>query len=154
MFSFFDVVLLLLVASCLIGLGFFLGRRSAAQSRFAFPMETMAQQRMYDRDGLPPAFPQQGMYGAGYGMGYPMQQGMNPLAAGGLGAIGGGLLGYQLGQTMATQEPPASDAQFTNMQESSQDSAAQMNNDNFGNSLSYDSMNMDVGGGLGDIETW
>jgi hypothetical protein len=33
-----------------------------------------------------------------YGYGYPQQTGMSPWAAGGLGAIGGGLLGYQLGQ--------------------------------------------------------
>src|SRR6266568_7170613 len=29
---------------------------------------------------------------------YPQQTGMSPWAAGGLGAVGGGLLGYQLGQ--------------------------------------------------------
>ncbi len=144
MFSFLDVVLLLLVASSLIGLGFFLGRRSIVQSRFALPMENMAQQRMYDRDGPPLAFTQQGMYGAGYGAGYPMQQGMNPLAAGGLGAIGGGLLGYQLGQTMAAQEPSAPDTQFTDIQGNSQDNAVHLNSDIVGNDLSYDGADMDI----------
>ncbi len=45
-----------------------------------------------------------------YGPGYPEQSGMSPLAAGGLGALGGGLLGYHLGhmageQTSETASP-------------------------------------------------
>lgn len=44
-------------------------------------------------------------YGPSYGPGYPQQgQGMNPLAAGGLGAVGGGLLGYELGRQQGERE--------------------------------------------------
>ncbi|HTK07779.1 MAG TPA: hypothetical protein VL485_11465 [Ktedonobacteraceae bacterium] len=41
----------------------------------------------------------------GYGPGYPQQgQGMNPLAAGGLGAAAGGLLGYELGKNAGERD--------------------------------------------------
>lgn len=49
------------------------------------------QQRGYPNQG----YPQQG---------YPQQGGMNPLVAGGLGALGGGLLGYQVGQAFNPDE--------------------------------------------------
>ncbi len=37
--------------------------------------------------------------------GYPQQGGMNPWMAGGLGALGGGFLGYELGRRAGEQEP-------------------------------------------------
>ena len=42
-----------------------------------------------------------------YGPGYPQQSGMSPWAAGGLGAVGGGLLGYELGRMAGEHEPQA-----------------------------------------------
>jgi hypothetical protein len=42
-------------------------------------------------------------YGPGYSN-YPQNQGMNPLAAGGLGAAAGGLLGYELGKEQGERE--------------------------------------------------
>ena len=39
-----------------------------------------------------------------YSPGYPPQPGMGPWAAGGLGALGGGLLGYHLGQMAGEQQ--------------------------------------------------
>jgi hypothetical protein len=42
-----------------------------------------------------------------YGPGYVPQSGMSPLAAGGLGALGGGLLGYELGQMVGEHEQQA-----------------------------------------------
>jgi hypothetical protein len=42
-----------------------------------------------------------------YGPGYAPQSGMSPLAAGGLGALGGGLLGYELGQMVGEHEQQA-----------------------------------------------
>lgn len=46
-----------------------------------------------------------------YGPGYPPQSEMSPLAAGGLGALGGGLLGYQLGQMAGGQSQQASEGE-------------------------------------------
>jgi hypothetical protein len=47
----------------------------------------------------------QGGYPPNYGPGYPQQgQGMNPWAAGGLGAAAGGLLGYELGKDAGENE--------------------------------------------------
>jgi hypothetical protein len=46
-----------------------------------------------------------------YGPGYPPQSGMGPWAAGGLGALGGGLLGYHLGQMAGEQSQQASDGE-------------------------------------------
>lgn len=42
-----------------------------------------------------------------YGPGYPQQTGMSPWAAGGLGAVGGGLLGYELGRMAGEHEQQA-----------------------------------------------
>jgi hypothetical protein len=49
-----------------------------------------------------------------YGPGYPSQSGMgmSPLAAGGLGALGGGLLGYHLGQMAADDNQQAAEGEF------------------------------------------
>jgi hypothetical protein len=46
----------------------------------------------------------QGGYPPNYGPGYNQNQGMNPLAAGGLGAAAGGLLGYELGKEQGENE--------------------------------------------------
>jgi len=42
-----------------------------------------------------------------YGPCYPQQTGMSPWAAGGLGAVGGGLLGYELGRMAGEHEQQA-----------------------------------------------
>lgn len=47
-----------------------------------------------------------------YGPGYPQNQGMNPLAAGGLGAAAGGLLGYELGKQQGEREGDRGDGGF------------------------------------------
>ena len=39
-----------------------------------------------------------------YGPAYPPQTGMSPWAAGGLGAVGGGFLGYELGRMAGEKE--------------------------------------------------
>ena len=46
--------------------------------------------------GYPPDYYGQGYPPGYYGPGYPQRQGMNPWAAGGLGAAAGGLIGYEL----------------------------------------------------------
>jgi len=94
---------LLLVA--LIGGGFLIARRLFDRRNMMNPPMEMPWQSQYGpRDdygrNVPP---NQGYDGPGYGRpmygpGYPQQTGMSPWAAGGLGAVGGGLLGYQLGQ--------------------------------------------------------
>ncbi|HEY4385852.1 MAG TPA: hypothetical protein VGN34_15455, partial [Ktedonobacteraceae bacterium] len=54
----------------------------------------------YPPPGYGPGYPP-----PGYGPGYPQQgQGMNPLAAGGLGAAAGGLLGYELGKNAGERD--------------------------------------------------
>jgi hypothetical protein len=54
----------------------------------------------------PPNYPNNypGGYPPNYQGPYPPQQGMNPWAAGGLGAAGGGLLGYELGKQAGERE--------------------------------------------------
>jgi hypothetical protein len=107
---------LLLVA--LIAGGFLIARRFIdRRNMMNGPME-MPWQSGYDpRDdydqGIPP---DQGYDGPGYGRpmygpGYPPQSGMSPWAAGGLGALGGGLLGYHLGQMAGEQSQQASDGE-------------------------------------------
>lgn len=49
-----------------------------------------------------------------YGPDYPPQRGMNPWAAGGLGAVGGGLLGYGLGRMAGEHEQQAQGGDSTN----------------------------------------
>ena len=51
------------------------------------------------------------MYGPGY---LPPQTGMNPWAAGGLGAVGGGLLGYGLGRMAGEHEQQAHEGDTQN----------------------------------------
>src|SRR2546421_12750915 len=49
-----------------------------------------------------------------YGPDYPPQRGMSPWAAGGLGAVGGGLLGYGLGRMAGEHEQQAQGDEFMN----------------------------------------
>jgi hypothetical protein len=62
------------------------------------------------RSGPPPYGPNygqpynQGGYPPNYGPGYNQNQGMNPWAAGGIGAAGGGLIGYELGKEAGERE--------------------------------------------------
>ncbi|MGI9060313.1 MAG: hypothetical protein ACR2H5_17250 [Ktedonobacteraceae bacterium] len=80
------VGLLILVIA---GAFFVIGRRMFGRGRRAMPMggNAMPYQQPYNQ-GYPP----------NYGGPYNQGQGMNPLAAGGLGAAAGGLLGYELGK--------------------------------------------------------
>ncbi|HEY7346954.1 MAG TPA: hypothetical protein VH599_01450 [Ktedonobacterales bacterium] len=61
--------------------------------------------RRRSRSGMAPGY-NAPMYNApNYGPGYPQQGGgMNPWAAGGLGAVGGGLIGYELGKMEGERE--------------------------------------------------
>jgi hypothetical protein len=49
-----------------------------------------------------------------YGPYYPQQTGMSPWAAGGLGAVGGGLLGYELGRMAGEHEQQAFEGDLMN----------------------------------------
>jgi hypothetical protein len=86
----------------------------------------------YPQQGYPPQgmmnpqqgypYPQQGspqqggmLSQQGYpSQGYPQRGGMNPWVAGGLGALGGGLAGYGLGQAVGEMQQYASDNPLTN----------------------------------------
>jgi hypothetical protein len=122
---------LLLLA--LIGGAFFVFRRFSGQrNRMNPPMGMPWQERPgpkdeYGRVDSDPGYGQPGYgrpphYGPGYdpngyggpmyGPSYPPQRGMNPWAAGGLGAVGGGLLGYGLGRMAGEheQQPQGNDS--------------------------------------------
>jgi hypothetical protein len=121
---------LLLVA--LIGGGFLIARRLFdRRNMMNRPMEMPWQSEYGPRDDYSQSIPpDQGydgpgygrpMYGPGYGdppygrpmygPGYPPQSGMSPWAAGGLGALGGGLLGYHFGQMAGEQSQQASEGE-------------------------------------------
>jgi hypothetical protein len=76
-----------------------------------FPQQDYSQQgAMNPREGNPqqevPS--QQGYPQQGYPQpGYPQRGGVNPWVAGGLGALGGGLAGYGLGQAIEGMQPDA-----------------------------------------------
>jgi hypothetical protein len=61
----------------------------------------------YGRAAYGPGYDPVGYNRPMYGPGYVPQSGMSPLAAGGLGALGGGLLGYELGQMVGEHEQQA-----------------------------------------------
>jgi hypothetical protein len=92
-----------LAGGCLIGLLllgglFFLIARSARRrSRGFFNRPPQYIDPNYGQ-GYPPN------YDPNYGPGYPQRSGMNPWAAGGLGAAAGGLLGYELGKEAGESE--------------------------------------------------
>ncbi len=117
----------------LIGAGFFVFRRSFGQrNTMNLPMGMPWQERSgpkdeYGRVDPDPGYGQPGYgrppyYGPGsdpngygrtlYGPGYPPQGGINPWVAGGLGAVGGGLLGYGLGRMAGEheQQPQGNDS--------------------------------------------
>ncbi len=62
------------------------------------PMYPQNYNQNYPNQGYPPN------YGPGYNQGYNNQGGMNPLIPGGIGAVGGGLLGYELGKEQGENE--------------------------------------------------
>ena len=115
-----------LLLFALIGVGFFVLRRSFGQRNMMNPPMGMPWQEKsgpkdeYGRvDPDPgsghPGYGRPPSYGPGYdpngysgrpmyGPGYPPQSGMNPWAAGGLGALGGGFLGYELGRMAGEHE--------------------------------------------------
>ncbi len=139
MFSEFGGVfaMLLLILLLLIGLGFFALWRFFQQRKSGIPSMGMPFQQGYDPrtnygtnyDG--PGYgrqPYRGqpyggqMYGPGYGgppygPGYPPQPGMNPWVAGGLGALGGGLLGYELGQMVNQNDQPTPEGNVTSLEQ-------------------------------------
>jgi hypothetical protein len=117
----FDVFTgLLLVA--LIGGGFLIARRLFdRRHRMNPPMEMPWQSeygpgqhvpphQSYDGPGYDPAGYGRPMYGPGY----PPQTGMSPWAAGGLGAVGGGLLGYELGRMTGEHDQSAAEGDAGN----------------------------------------
>src|SRR5438477_12916412 len=61
----------------------------------------------YGRPIYGPSYDPAGYSRPMYGPGYPQQSGISPWAAGGLGAVGGGLLGYELGQMAGEHEQQA-----------------------------------------------
>jgi hypothetical protein len=65
----------------------------------------------YRRPAYGPGYNPAGYGRPMYGPGYPPQSGMSPWAAGGLGALGGGLLGYHLGQMAGEQSQQASEGE-------------------------------------------
>lgn len=64
----------------------------------------------YGRPAYEPEYNYPGYGRPTYGPGYPPQSGMSPWAAGGLGALGGGLLGYHLGQMAGEQQASESES--------------------------------------------
>ena len=119
MFMSVDGFLTMLILLLLVGLGFFVFRRLFGR-RQSFPSQmTMPPQQGYGQGyGPPPSYPAgygRPFYGPSYPQqGYPPQGGINPWVAGGLGALGGGLVGYELGQAMADNEQLAPEGVLAN----------------------------------------
>ena len=83
-----------------------LRRRGRGSSGYSQPMNYDPSYNQYNQ------YPQ-GQYPPNYGPGYPQQgQGMNPWAAGGLGAAAGGLLGYELGRHAGQHEAREEDRNY------------------------------------------
>lgn len=95
----------LLVLAAIAVLGGIIGRRRGflGGRRMGGPMNAPFQQP-YDQGYYPPGNYGQGYPPGYYGPGYPQRQGMNPWAAGGLGAAAGGLLGYELGREQGEEQ--------------------------------------------------
>jgi hypothetical protein len=94
----------LLVLAAIAVSGGIIGRRRGFFGRgpMGGPMNAPFQQPY--NQGYPPNNYGQGYPPGYYGPGYPQGQGMNPWAAGGLGAAAGGLLGYELGREQGEEE--------------------------------------------------
>ena len=110
---------LLLLA--LIGGGFLILRRLLdRRNRMNPPMGMPWQQEYGPKDEYGRSFdPNQSYDPAGYGRpmygpAYPPQMGMSPWAAGGLGAFGGGFLGYELGRMAGEHEQHAQEGDLMN----------------------------------------
>ena len=90
----------LLVLAAVALFGGIMGRRRGffGRRRMGVPMDAPYQQPY--NQGYPPDYYGQGYYGPGY----PQRPGMNPWAAGGLGAAAGGLLGYELGKEQGEEQ--------------------------------------------------
>jgi hypothetical protein len=101
---------------------------SSPEQRYASPYDREAPSDLaYPQQGnmVPPQeHPQQGYSQQRYPQqGYWQRGGMNPWVAGGLGALGGGLAGYGLGQALGeTQQDANGDDHPTNDQSNSADS--------------------------------
>jgi hypothetical protein len=150
--GFLSMLLLLL----LVGLGFFVFRRLFGRRDQPYPyqMNMPPQQRYGPPQGYGPASD----YPPGYGrpfygpsypqQGYPAQGGINPWVAGGLGALGGGLVGYELGQAMADNEQLSPEGALANA-ESTFEGMPQ------GDYAQLGSEAMDVGGwDMGGSDVW
>src|SRR3989442_683945 len=163
---------LLLLA--LIGGAFFVFRRFSGQrNRMNSPMGMPWQERPgpkdeYGRVDSDPGYGQPGYgrppyYGPGYdpngyggpmyGPSYPPQRGMNPWAAGGLGAVGGGLLGYGLGRMAGEheQQPQGHDSMnpdtITPLSQGSDDPGMNYPATTFGEGPDFGGEGPDFGGG-------
>jgi hypothetical protein len=101
-FSFLPLCLVgLLVLGLIVIAGMFI-MRSARRRIPAYPMGNQYQQPY--NQGYPPNY-----YGPGY---YQQGPGMNPWAAGGLGAAAGGLIGYELGKHEGEEQANAGGGDF------------------------------------------
>lgn len=78
-------------------------RRRNRGGMFNQPRVTPFNQNQFNQ-GYPPNQPYNQGYPPNYGPGYNQGQGMNPWAAGGLGAAAGGLAGYELGRMQGEGE--------------------------------------------------
>lgn len=94
----------LLVLAALALFGGILARRRGFFGRrpIGGPMNAPFQQPY--NQGYPPDYYGQGYPPGYYGPGYPQRPGMNPWAAGGLGAAAGGLIGYELGREQGEEQ--------------------------------------------------
>jgi hypothetical protein len=101
----------LLLLTLIAGAFFVFRRFSGQRNRMNPPMGMPWQERPgpkdeYSRVDSDPGYGPPGYGGPMYRPSYPPQRGMNPWAAGGLGAVGGGLLGYGLGRMAGEHEQP------------------------------------------------
>lgn len=91
---------LLVVAG--LGVFVFVRRRAGGLGGRRGPINPNPMNPGYPQQNYNPNFPNQG-YPQNYGPGYN-QGGVNPLIPGGIGAVGGGLLGYELGKAQGENE--------------------------------------------------
>lgn len=112
------LIWLLLLAALIIASFFvfrrFFGQRNTMSSPMGMPWQERAGPKdEYSRIDPNPGYGRSSYYdpnrygGPMYGPDYPPQRGMSPWAAGGLGAVGGGLLGYGLGRMAGEHEQQA-----------------------------------------------